>query len=170
MPLKNEVIDLIVHLATLRPMPLTICERTSSRWCGWVRPSSISPSCAPGTLVRKRSTARSMQRCPTRQKALSEELEKQDRKKSSILQKYFTEMQAVLVGNVPGAPPKDSPAIVVVGPSIMRGIDVQTQSLASPRLHKKRALKSDREVVQRSLETNKRMMPARFGEDNGFHD
>ena len=78
MPLKNEVIDLIV---TSPPYANAIDYMRAHKfpWCGWVSPSSISPNCAPGTLVRKRSTARSIQ-AARQDESIIQELEKHDRK------------------------------------------------------------------------------------------
>ncbi|HSX81233.1 MAG TPA: hypothetical protein VLQ80_22025 [Candidatus Saccharimonadia bacterium] len=56
---------------------------------------------------------------------------------------------------------KDAPAIVVVGPSIMRGIYIQTHHCLAEIAQE--AGFSVVGVVQRSLDRNKRMMPARFG-------
>ena len=56
----------------------------------------------------------------------------------------------------------DSAAIVVVGPSIMRGINVQTHDCLADIAAE---LGFDVVgVVQRMLDRNKRMMPARFGQ------
>ncbi len=89
-----------------------------------------------------------------------EQLEKLDRKKATVLEKYFVEMKEVLFemyrvlrGN--------SAAIVVVGPSVMRGIDVQTHYCLADI-----AATVGFDVVgvaKRNLDRNKRMMPARFG-------
>jgi 4-hydroxy-L-threonine phosphate dehydrogenase PdxA len=56
---------------------------------------------------------------------------------------------------------KNSAAIVVVGTSLMRGLDVQTHICLADI-----AAEMNFEVVgiaQRALDRNKRMMPARFG-------
>jgi len=81
-------------------------------------------------------------------------------KESAVLRKYFTEMQAVLA-EMYRVLRKDSPAIVVVGSSIMRGIDVQTHHCLTEIAREKGFSVID--VVQRRLDRNKRMMPARFG-------
>jgi DNA modification methylase len=88
------------------------------------------------------------------------QLAERDRKKSSILRKYFTEMKAVLA-EMYRVLRKDSPAIVVVGPSIMRGLDVQTHHCLAEIAQETGF--SVIGVVQRRLDRNKRMLPARFG-------
>jgi hypothetical protein len=97
---------------------------------------------------------------PDQSEAMIGQLEKHDRKKSSVLRKYFAEMRVVLA-EMYRVLRKDSPAIVVVGPSMMRGIDVQThQCLAEIAQETGFHVIG---VVQRTLDRNKRMMPARFG-------
>src|SRR6266851_5517363 len=83
-----------------------------------------------------------------------------DRGKARALRQYFLEMTSVCAEMYrvlrPGAA-----AIVVVGPSVLRGLNVQT--------HQCLADIADTcgfdvvGVVQRVLDRNKRMMPARFG-------
>jgi hypothetical protein len=97
---------------------------------------------------------------PDKTEGIIRHLEKQDRKKSSVLWKYFTEMQSVLA-EMYRVLRKDSPAIVIVGPSIMRGIDVKTHHCLAEIAQETGF--SVVGVVQRSLDRNKRMMPARFG-------
>ena len=82
-----------------------------------------------------------------------------DKSKSEMLAKYFTEMKAVLT-EMYRVLRHDSAAVVVVGPSIMRGINVQTHHCLADI-----AAESGFDVVgvvQRMLDRNKRMMPARF--------
>lgn len=96
---------------------------------------------------------------PERPARILGELAHVDKSKSAILAKYFTEMQAVLAEMHRVLRP-DAAAVVVVGPSVMRGIDVQTHhGLADIAA----AVGFDVVgVVQRMLDRNKRMMPARF--------
>jgi hypothetical protein len=97
---------------------------------------------------------------PDRPEMIVQQLAGCDTKKAAILRKYFTEMKAVLA-ETHRVLRNDSAVIFVVGTSMMRGIDVQTHScLASI------AASVGFEVVgivQRILDRNKRMMPARFG-------
>ena len=80
--------------------------------------------------------------------------------KAAILRKYFIEMELVL-SEIYRVLRADSPAIVVVGTSTMRDIDVQThQCLADIAAEIGFDVVG---VVQRVLDRNKRMMPARFG-------
>ena len=83
-----------------------------------------------------------------------------DTKKAAILRKYFIEMKVVLA-ETHRVLRNDSVAIFVVGTSMMRGIDVHTHSCLADI-----AASVGFEVVgivQRILDRNKRMMPARFG-------
>jgi DNA modification methylase len=97
---------------------------------------------------------------PKRAQAVIHELQERDRKKAAILQKYFMDMKAVL-SEMYRVLRKDSAAIVVVGTSTMRGFNIQTHQCLTDI-----AARSGFDVVgvaQRSLDRNKRMMPARFG-------
>jgi len=83
-----------------------------------------------------------------------------DTKKAAILRKYFTEMKVVLAETY-RVLRNDSAAIFVVGTSMMRGIDVHTHScLADIAASVGFGVVG---IVQRILDRNKRMMPARFG-------
>ena len=88
------------------------------------------------------------------------ELQQLDQKKGAILKKYFTEMKAIF-SEMFRVLHEDSAAIVVVGSSTMRGIDTQTHHCLADI-----AARTGFDVVgvsRRSLDRNKRMMPARFG-------
>jgi DNA modification methylase len=98
---------------------------------------------------------------PTRPEEIIQRLAQQDRNKGEILRKYFTEMKAVFA-EMYRVLRADSAAIVVVGPSIMRGVNVQTHHCLTDIAAE---LGFDVVgVVQRMLDRNKRMMPARFGQ------
>ncbi len=92
------------------------------------------------------------------------ELQQRDQKKGEILQKYFVEMRAIL-SEAFRVLRYDSAAIVVVGTSKMREIDTQTHLCLADI-----AVTLGFEVVgltRRTLDRNKRMMPARFGKKTG---
>ena len=98
---------------------------------------------------------------PTRPEEIIHRLAQQDGNKGEILRKYFTEMKAVFA-EMYRVLRADSSAIVVVGPSVMRGIDVQTHyCLADIATELGFDVVG---VVQRMLDRNKRMMPTRFGQ------
>ncbi len=97
---------------------------------------------------------------PDKPEGTTRELAEHDGSKAVILRKYFVEMKYVLT-EMYRVLRKDSPAIVVVGPSVMRGIDIQTHYCLADI-----AAEVGFEVVgvaRRILDRNKRMMPARFG-------
>jgi hypothetical protein len=96
---------------------------------------------------------------PPKPLAIIENLQERDRRKSAILKKYFVEMKEVIF-EMHRVLRKNSAAIVVVGTSVMRGLDIQTHSCLADI-----ATEVNFEVVgiaQRALDRNKRMMPARF--------
>ena len=83
-----------------------------------------------------------------------------DRSKAKILRKYFLEMGHAL-SEMHRVLKYDAVAVVVVGTSVMRGVNVQTHKCLAD-------VASQRgfEVVgigRRALDRNRRMMPARFG-------
>jgi DNA modification methylase len=97
---------------------------------------------------------------PDRPQRIVQQLVERDGNKAAILRKYFVEMKSVLA-EIYRVLRNDSAAIVVVGTSVMRGIDVQTHDCLADIA----ALVGFDVVgvVQRILDRNKRMMPARFG-------
>ncbi len=87
------------------------------------------------------------------------ELQKLDRKKAKVLWKYFTEMAQVLKEMLRVLSP-GRPAVVVVGTSVMRGMDVQTHTCIA---EVARSVGFDVVgVAQRNLDRNRRMMPTSF--------
>ena len=159
MPLRNEVIDLIV---TSPPYANAIDYMRAHKFpLVWLGESVVNLTELRARYIgSEKISGAQYAALPGKTESLIQELEKRDRKKSSILRKYFTEMQVVLA-EMYRVLRKDSPAIVVVGPSMMRGIDVQTHHCLA-----EMAQETGFDVigvVQRSLDRNKRMMPARFG-------
>jgi len=100
---------------------------------------------------------------PQRCLMIINKLHELDRKKALILGKYFSEMENVIAEIYRVLKP-DSTAIIIVGTSTMRGINVQTHfclaDIAADLGFKVIG------VVERILDRNKRMMPARFGKNN----
>jgi DNA modification methylase len=97
---------------------------------------------------------------PDRPETIVRQLAERDMSKAAILRKYFVEMGSVL-GEMYRVLCHDSAAIVVVGTSMMRGLDVQTHYCLADIAAKLGFVIAG--VVQRALDRNKRMMPARFG-------
>jgi len=97
---------------------------------------------------------------PDGTEAIIRTLAERDKSKAAILRKYFVEMRSVLA-EMYRVLRNDSVAIVVVGTSVMRGINVETHHCLA-----EIAAEVGFDVVgivQRILDRNKRMMPARFG-------
>lgn len=87
-------------------------------------------------------------------------LEAKDHLKAGLLARYFADMRQALHAMYRALKPGHS-AIIVVGTSTMRGLDVETpQALA---LMAQDLGYDLRGVVERSLDRNRRMMPARWG-------
>jgi DNA modification methylase len=159
MPLRSEVIDLIV---TSPPYANAIDYMRAHKFpLVWLGESVVNLTELRARYIgSERINGAQYAALPDKTEGIIRQLEKQDRKKSFILRKYFTEMQAVLA-EMYRVLRKDSPAIIVVGPSIMRGIDVQTHHCLA-----EIAQETGFSVIgvgQRSLDRNRRMMPARFG-------
>ena len=87
-------------------------------------------------------------------------LARKDRRKSAVLRRYFSEMTSVL-SEMKRVLRTDKAALIVVGSSVLRGIDVKThENLA--------AIGKDlgfgvAGTGTRQLDRDKRMMPARWG-------
>lgn len=97
---------------------------------------------------------------PDRPETIIKQLAERDHRKAKILRKYFVEMRYV-IAEMYRVLHNDSAAIIVVGPSVMRGINVQTHYCLADIA---KSIGFDVVgVVQRILDRNKRMMPARFG-------
>jgi DNA modification methylase len=159
MPLRDEVIDLIV---TSPPYANAIDYMRAHKFpLVWLGESVVNLTELRARYIgAEKITGAQYAGLPDKTESIIRQLAERDRKKSSILRKYFTEMKAVLA-EMYRVLRKDSPAIVVVGPSIMRGIDVQTHHCLAE-IARETGF-SVAGVVQRSLDRNKRMMPARFG-------
>jgi len=159
MPLRDEVIDLIV---TSPPYANAIDYMRAHKFpLVWLGESVVNLTELRARYIgSEKINSTRYAELPDKTESIIQQLAERDRKKSSILRKYFTEMQAVLA-EMYRVLRKDSPAIVVVGPSIMRGIDVQTHHCLAEIAQETGFNVIG--VVQRSLDRNKRMMPARFG-------
>jgi DNA modification methylase len=108
----------------------------------------------------EKASAKQYAALPDRVEATVQQLAVADKNKAAILRKYFSEMRESIreMGRVLKS---GSAAILVVGTSTMRGIDVQTHScLADIGANEGLDVVS---VAQRALDRNRRMMPARFG-------
>jgi hypothetical protein len=159
MPLRDEVIDLIV---TSPPYANAIDYMRAHKFSlVWLRESVVNLTELRARYIgAEKINGTQYAELPDKTASIIRQLEERDRRKSSILWKYFTEMQAVLT-EMYRVLRTDAPAIIVVGPSIMHGIDVQTHHCLAEMAQETGF--SVIGVVQRSLDRNKRMMPARFG-------
>jgi hypothetical protein len=101
---------------------------------------------------------------PKRTAEIVGSLQHRDPKKAAVLKKYYLEMKLTF-SEMFRVLREDAPAIVVVGTSTMRGMDVQTHHCLTDI-----ADEVGFDVVglkERTLDRNKRMMPARFGKKTG---
>jgi DNA modification methylase len=92
--------------------------------------------------------------------AMITQLETQDRKKAAVLRKYYSEMRQVIRESYRVLKP-NAAAVIVVGTSTMRGIDVLTHTCLAEIAQD--AGFTLAKVAQRAIDRDKRMMPARFG-------
>lgn len=159
MPLAGETVDLIV---TSPPYANAIdymrAHKFSLVWLG----ESIEDLSALRAEYIGSERIRHTQYAalPDESEQIIEQLAQRDGSKAAILRKYLTEMRSVLA-EMYRVLRNDSAAIVVVGTSVMRNIDVQThRCLAGIAAEVGFEVVG---VVQRVLDRNKRMMPARFG-------
>lgn len=97
---------------------------------------------------------------PDMPQMITQQLAKRDHIRAAILRKYFIDMKSVFL-EFHRVLRNNAAAIVVVGTSLMRGMDVQTHYCLADIAA---AIGFDVVgVVKRILDRNKRMMPARFG-------
>lgn len=160
MPFANNVIDLIV---TSPPYANAIdymrAHKFSLVWLG-NRIADLSELRAEyiGSERIKQLSAISL---PDRPETIIGQLMRLDKAKAAILRKYYVEMHSVL-SEMYRVLRTDAPAVIVIGTSIMRGIDVETHLCLADI-----AVATGFELVgiaERKLDRNKRMMPARFGQ------
>jgi DNA modification methylase len=159
MPLGDGTIDLIV---TSPPYANAIdymrAHKFSLVWFGYE--ISQLTKLRANYIGSERTVEAAPQPLPERAEDTIKTLSGLDRKKASILRKYFVEVRLV-ASEMYRVLKDNSAAIVVVGTSTMRGINVQTHLCLADI-----SAEVGFDVVgitQRQLDRNKRMMPARFG-------
>ena len=159
MPIADGIVDLIV---TSPPYANAIdymrAHKFSLVWLG----SSVTTlsQLRAGYIGTERTGHVPDIRLPNRPETIIQQLAERDGSRAAILRKYFVDMKSVfaefhrVLGN-------NAAAMVVIGTSLMRGIDVQTHYCLADIAA---AIGFDVVgVVKRILDRNKRMMPARFG-------
>ena len=160
LPLKDNLVDLIV---TSPPYANAIdymrAHKFSLVWFG--RKVNDLSELRAKYIGSERMKGKELPVFGSQTEKIIKQLECVDKKKAQILRKYFGEMQAVFSEMYRVLKP-NAAAIIVVGTSTMRNIDVQTHNCLAN-------ISSDVgfEVVglaPRTLDRNKRMMPARFGQ------
>lgn len=114
-----------------------------------------------GYIGSERSASEQCGALPPGPDIIVQKLAERDSHKAAVLRKYYLEMQAVL-GEIHRVLRRESVAVLVVGTSVMRGIDVQTHRCLADIAA---GLGFDVVgVVRRALDRDKRMMPARSGQ------
>jgi hypothetical protein len=159
MPFSDGVIDLIV---TSPPYANAIDYMRAHKFSlVWFGKSVVDLSKLRARYIgSERINCAQYATLPDRSETIIRQLAERDSSKAAILRKYFVEMKFVLT-EMYRVLRNDSAAIVVVGTSMMRDIDVQTHYCLADTAA---GLGFDvAGVVQRILDRNKRMMPARFG-------
>ena len=162
-PLANSVVDLVV---TSPPYANAIDYMRAHKFSlVWLNHSINDLSALRSEYIgAERTTVASLPSTlvalPQRAEQILAELEQRDRARARVLRKYFCEMRSVLA-EILRVLRNDRAAIVVVGSSTMRTIDVQTHYCLADI-----AATLGFDVVgvaRRALDRNRRMMPARFG-------
>jgi DNA modification methylase len=159
MPFADGVIDLIV---TSPPYANAIDYMRAHKFSlVWLGESIVELSELRSHYVGSERVGKSCNATlPAKSEMIIQKLAELDDSKAAILRKYFIEMRFVLA-EMYRVLRNDSVAIIVVGTSVMRGINVETHLCLA-----EIAAKVGFDVVgivQRVLDRNKRMMPARFG-------
>jgi len=162
LPLPDSCVDLVV---TSPPYANAIdymrAHKFSLVWMGL--PLKELSDLRGGYIGAERINVNLDQSLPERNEALVGKLSSLDAKKARILRQYFIEMRGAIAEMKRVLRPGRS-AIIVVGPSTMRGLDIPTPEMLGD-------IASDlgfevAGIVPRPLDRNRRMMPARF-QNNG---
>lgn len=163
MPIASGIVDLVI---TSPPYANAIdymrAHKFSLVWLG--EPISALSELRAQYIGSERIGRSQYAALPESTEATIRQLEERDSKKAVILRKYFTEMRSV-IAEMFRVLRSDTAAVIVVGPSTMRGIRVQTHDCLADI-----ASSVGFEVVgvaRRLLDRDKRMMPARFGKKSG---
>ncbi len=163
MPLPDESVDLIV---TSPPYANAIdymrAHKFSLVWLG--EPVKDLSGLRATYIGSERVGQKVYDALPKGPETVVSELAERDRSKAAVLRKYFLDMKSVFA-EMYRVLHRDSPAIAVVGTSVMRGLNVQTHRCLADI-----AAGIGFDVVgvaRRILDRNKRMMPARFGSKKG---
>ena len=159
LPLVDKTVDLVV---TSPPYANAIdymrAHKFSLVWFG--KPISELSELRADYIGSERVGSSPATVLPVRPESIIARLAELDTKKAAVLRKYFCEM-AQVIKEMHRVLRPDCAAVIVVGSSVMRGIDVQTHlCLADIGAHVGFDVVG---VAERKLDRNKRMMPARFG-------
>lgn len=160
MPFADSVIDLIV---TSPPYANAIDYMRAHKFSlVWLGKSVASLSALRAEYIgSERVKGTQFAILPGRPEGIILQLAQRDQHKSQMLRKYFTEMRAV-IAEMYRVLRSNAAAVIVIGSSVMRGIHVETHHCLADIAAE---LGFDVVgVVQRMLDRNKRMMPARFGQ------
>lgn len=161
LPLKDSVVDLVV---TSPPYANAIdymrAHKFSLTWLG--EPIEKLSTLRAAYIGSERTGSIQYAPLPGGVEDVIQGLSQRDVNRAAMLRRYFAEMRSVL-RECFRVLREDSPAIVVVGPSTMRGIDIQTHICLAEIANTVGF--NIVGVVGRSLDRNKRMMPARFNKD-----
>jgi len=158
LPLPEDSVDLIV---TSPPYANAIdymrAHKFSLAWLG-EKMSDLSEK--RSTYIGSEKIRRhSPEELPERIRAMVERLAEQDSKKAKVLGQYYLDMDRVIAEMKRVLKPGRA-AIVVIGTSTMRGMDVETH-LGLAELAQRQGFQVVG-IKERKLDRNRRMMPARF--------
>ncbi|MCL4504836.1 MAG: site-specific DNA-methyltransferase [Chloroflexi bacterium] len=159
MPLPDSSIDLIV---TSPPYANAIDYMRAHKFSlVWLGESTVNLSELRSRYIGSERVGQHKNTAfPPKPEAIIRRLSERDKSKAAILAKYLAEMGMVLC-EMHRVLRNDAAAIVIVGTSVMRDIDVETHNCLA-----EIAATLGFDVVgvaKRTLDRNKRMMPARFG-------
>jgi DNA modification methylase len=163
MPVADQTVSLIM---TSPPYANAIDYMRAHKFSlVWFGTSIARLSCLRSEYIgAERRDGQEHAQLPDKAEAVIGQLNQRDSAKAHILRKYLCEMRSVLV-EMFRVLRDDAAAILVVGSSVMRGLDVQTHYCLADIAA---CLGFEAVgVVPRAMDRNKRMMPARFGGKTG---
>ena len=161
LPIASRSIDLVV---TSPPYANAIdymrAHKFALVWLGW--PIGVLSRRRGHYIGAERQASAGLAALPDRVEATIEELSALDHRRARVLRRYFSEMASALREMYRVLKP-GRPAVLVAGSSTMRGLDVQTPACLAELAES--AGFSRVGVRRRSLDRNRRMMPASWKPD-----
>ncbi len=159
LPLKDSVVDLVVTSPPyVNAIDYVRAHKFSLSWLGY--PIEGLTEKRTKYIGAEKYNSENLNDFPETVRKILQSLGEKDAKKAGVARKYFVDMKAAL-GEMHRVLKPRKAAIIVVGTSTIRDINVQTHLCLATLAEQVGFDLVD--IAERKLDRNKRMMPARFG-------